>query len=116
MAESTETPAEMRTTRWIALLVDDEKLVRMSTADMLGELGYAVVEAASGEEAMRLVDRGAHFDLLVTDHLMPGLTGTDLARGPEEPSRRAGAPCLGLRGERRGRGRLAAPHQAFPQG
>jgi signal transduction histidine kinase/CheY-like chemotaxis protein len=64
----------------IALLVDDEDVVRMSTAEMLGELGYAVVEATSAEEAMRLVERGEHFDLLVTDHLMPGVTGTDLAR------------------------------------
>jgi PAS domain S-box-containing protein len=62
-----------------ALLVDDESLVRMSTADMLTELGYVVIEAASGEAAMRLVDAGKHFDLLVTDHLMPGMNGTDLA-------------------------------------
>ncbi|HEX8446668.1 MAG TPA: ATP-binding protein, partial [Sphingomonas sp.] len=64
----------------VALLVDDEELVRMSTADMLNDLGYQVVEAASGEEAMRLVEQGGSFDLLVTDHLMPGMTGTDLAR------------------------------------
>jgi CheY-like chemotaxis protein len=52
----------------------------MSTADMLADLGYAVIEAASGEEAMQLVDSGKGFDLLVTDHLMPGISGTDLAR------------------------------------
>jgi CheY-like chemotaxis protein len=63
-----------------ALLVDDEDLVRASTAAMLSDLGYAVVEAASGEESLRLVDSGVEFDLLVTDHLMPGMTGTDLAR------------------------------------
>lgn len=61
-----------------ALLVDDEVLVRMSTADMLSDLGYDVVEAASGEEAIRIVAEGKHFDLLVTDHLMPGMSGTDL--------------------------------------
>lgn len=61
-----------------ALLVDDEELVRMSTSDMLSDLGYAVIEAVSGEEAMRLIKAGTHFDLLVTDHLMPGMTGTDL--------------------------------------
>ncbi len=60
------------------LVVDDEDLVRMTTADMLSDLGYTVTEATSGEEAMRLVNEGAHFDLLVTDHLMPGMTGTDL--------------------------------------
>jgi CheY-like chemotaxis protein len=62
------------------LLVDDEELVRMSTSDMLADLGYAVVEANSAEEALRLVEQGQSFDLLVTDHLMPGLTGTELAQ------------------------------------
>jgi CheY-like chemotaxis protein len=63
-----------------ALLVDDEELVRLSTADMLIDLGYTVVEAASAEEALKLVDRGLHPDVLVTDHLMPGMTGTEMAR------------------------------------
>jgi CheY-like chemotaxis protein len=63
-----------------ALLVDDEELVRASTAEMLSDLGYAVVEAQSGEQALRLVDGGLKFDVVVTDHLMPGIKGTDLAR------------------------------------
>jgi PAS domain S-box-containing protein len=62
-----------------ALLVDDEDLVRMSTADMLSDLGYAVVEAESAEEALRLLRGGVKLDLVVTDHLMPGMTGTELA-------------------------------------
>lgn len=62
------------------LLVDDEELVRMSTADMLADLGYDVVEAASAEEAMALIGQGLAPDLLVTDHLMPGMSGTQLAR------------------------------------
>jgi PAS domain S-box-containing protein len=60
------------------LLVDDEPLVRASTADMLAEMGYEVVEADSGEAALALA-RGRALDLVVTDHLMPGLSGTDLA-------------------------------------
>jgi PAS domain S-box-containing protein len=66
------------------LLVDDEELIRISTADMLSELGYDVVEAASAEQAINLVDEGLHVDLLVTDHLMPGMTGTELARALRE--------------------------------
>lgn len=66
--------------RGIALLVDDEELVRASTADMLIDLGYSVVEADSAETALRLVRSGEHFDVLITDHLMPGMSGTDLAR------------------------------------
>ncbi|TFL16561.1 response regulator [Jannaschia formosa] len=63
-----------------ALLVDDEDLVRLSTADMLMDLGYEVVEAASAEEALRLVEEGLAPDLVVSDHLMPGMSGVDLAR------------------------------------
>lgn len=62
------------------LLVDDEELVRLSTADMLADLGYEVVEADSAESALRLVDAGTSFDLLTTDHLMPGMSGTELVR------------------------------------
>lgn len=63
-----------------ALLVDDEELVRASTADMLSELGYVVIEAESAEEALQLVSKGLHPDVVMTDHLMPGLNGVDLAR------------------------------------
>ncbi|TWI64078.1 signal transduction histidine kinase [Bradyrhizobium huanghuaihaiense] len=63
-----------------ALLVDDEPLVRMSTAEMLSELGYRVVEATSAEDALQRVREGLRPNLLVTDHLMPGMSGTDLGR------------------------------------
>ena len=75
-----------------ALLVDDEELVRISTADMLASLGYLVVELASAEEALRHVRSGATFDLVVTDHLMPGMNGTDLARAIR--AERPGTPVL----------------------
>ncbi len=63
-----------------ALLVDDEVLVRMSTADMLADLGFEVVEAGSAEEALQLIREGLDPDLLVTDHLMPGMSGAELVR------------------------------------
>lgn len=62
------------------LLVDDEQLVRASTCDMLIELGFDVTEAASAEEALGLINGGLCPDLLVTDHLMPGKNGAELAR------------------------------------
>ncbi len=61
------------------LLVDDEALVRASTAQMLHEIGFTVTEASSAEEALAMIEEGLAFDLLVTDHLMPGMTGVDLA-------------------------------------
>lgn len=63
-----------------ALLVDDDAIVRTSIADMLSDVGYNVIDVDSGEEAMRVVRAGRHFDLLVTDHLMPGICGTELIR------------------------------------
>lgn len=63
----------------VALLVDDEELVRVTTATMLSELGYQVVEARAAEEALQHVGAGLRPALLVTDHLMPGMTGTDMA-------------------------------------
>jgi signal transduction histidine kinase/CheY-like chemotaxis protein len=62
------------------LLVDDEQLVRASTADMLTDLGYRVVEAQTAEDALRKLDEELHVDILITDHLMPGMTGAELAR------------------------------------
>jgi CheY-like chemotaxis protein len=52
----------------------------MSTADMLMDLGYEVVEASSAEEALEAIGHGLCPDILVTDHLMPGMSGVDLAR------------------------------------
>lgn len=76
-AEPSFAPSAKRGT---ALLVDDEPLVRMNTSDMLVDLGYIVIEAASAEEALLLVQNGAIPDVLITDHLMPGMTGAELAR------------------------------------
>ncbi|QNN68664.1 PAS domain-containing protein [Sphingomonas lutea] len=73
-------PTGPRDSQGQVLLVDDEELVRASTADMLAGLGYGVIEAESAEQAMLLVEQGLEPDLLVTDHLMPGMTGTELAR------------------------------------
>lgn len=64
----------------IAILVDDEDLVRASTADMLTEIGFEVIEARSGAEALRAFREHPHVDVLITDHLMPGMTGVELAQ------------------------------------
>ncbi|MDP2356235.1 MAG: PAS domain S-box protein [Beijerinckiaceae bacterium] len=62
-----------------ALVVDDEDIVRMTTADMLTDLGFDTSEAASAEMAVELLQSGNAFDLVVTDHLMPGMNGAELA-------------------------------------
>jgi CheY-like chemotaxis protein len=91
-----ETPIVAGAASGVVLLVDDEVLARDSTAAMLVELGYEVVEAASGEEAMRIVLSGRPIDILVTDHLMPGMSGAELA-GAVRLSR-PGVPVLVVSG------------------
>ena len=60
------------------LLVDDEEIVRAATADMLRDIGYQVIEAASGSQALAAIRGGVDVELLVTDYLMPGMTGAAL--------------------------------------
>ncbi|HUQ14205.1 MAG TPA: PAS domain-containing protein [Novosphingobium sp.] len=67
-------------TRGRVLLIDDEPLVRMGTAEALRDCGFEVVEAASGEEALALADDAGKFACVVTDYLMPGIDGVELAR------------------------------------
>jgi len=63
----------------VVLLVDDEPLVRLTTGDMLTGLGFSVVDVGSAQEALALVEEGLQPRFLVTDHLMPGMTGAELA-------------------------------------
>ncbi|MDE1916031.1 MAG: response regulator [Sphingomonadales bacterium] len=74
------------------LLVDDEAVVRASAAEMLAEFGLRVIEAASAEEALAVLAGGARVDLLVTDHMMPGMTGAQLVA--KVARRWAGMPVL----------------------
>jgi CheY-like chemotaxis protein len=62
------------------LVVDDEPDVRAVVADMLREAGYSVLEASSGPEALDIGARHpGDIRLLLTDLIMPGMTGRMLA-------------------------------------
>ncbi|TWF47838.1 PAS domain S-box-containing protein [Neorhizobium alkalisoli] len=74
------------------LLVDDDMLIAMSSADMLIDLGHEVVEAHSGSEALECFGDGSDFDLVITDYSMPGMNGGELARRVREIS--PGMPIL----------------------
>ena len=61
------------------LVIDDEPVVRSGTAEMISALGYDVVQAASAREGLDLIDDGLDPTVVVTDHVMPGMTGAELA-------------------------------------
>jgi DNA-binding NtrC family response regulator len=62
------------------LLVEDEEFVRELVREFLETAGYTVLEAASAEDALRLMsDTRPHVDLLLTDVVLPGMNGAALA-------------------------------------
>ena len=61
------------------LCVDDEDLPRTLRKLILQKQGYQVIPASSGAEALALLERGG-ISLVLTDQLMPGMTGTELTK------------------------------------
>ncbi|MFC1577370.1 diguanylate cyclase [Candidatus Omnitrophota bacterium] len=61
------------------LVVDDEDIMRNMLKDVLGESGYQVWTAASGEEAMKLVSE-RDFSIVITDMRMPGMDGVEVTK------------------------------------
>ena len=61
------------------LLVDDQPEVRRALGEMLASAGHTVVTAAGGSEALHLLEGDAAIELVVTDLVMPGMTGWELA-------------------------------------
>ncbi len=60
------------------LLVDDNDDVRETSADMLEELGYCVLQATNGFEALEKLAEFPDLEVMVTDIRMPGMSGFEL--------------------------------------
>ena len=65
----------------LVLVVEDEEIVARTITATLQELGYSVAHAASGEEALSLLEQIGPISLLLTDVVMPGMTGRKLGDG-----------------------------------
>jgi signal transduction histidine kinase/DNA-binding response OmpR family regulator len=68
----------------VILFVDDDPLIAMSTTEMLEDLGHRVIGANSGLHALDIIKSDQPLDLMVTDHVMPGMTGIELAAASRE--------------------------------
>jgi signal transduction histidine kinase len=74
------------------LVVDDEAACRATISAMLAANGFSVALAESGEAALRLMDRGLDFHLLLVDFAMPAMNGAALAQ--EVRARRPSIPVV----------------------
>jgi two-component system, response regulator PdtaR len=71
--------------RPVVLIVDDEVLIRLTAADGFIDAGFAVLEAANGDEALAVLEANPTVDALFTDVNMPGsIDGFELARAAAE--------------------------------
>jgi signal transduction histidine kinase/ActR/RegA family two-component response regulator len=66
------------------LLIDDEEIVRVATAELIRDLGHAVTEASSGAEGLGKLAAGLHVDVVMSDYKMPRMNGAELARRVRE--------------------------------
>ncbi len=60
------------------LFVEDDESVRMSTAELLAEFGHTILQAATGADALHLLDT-PNIDILMTDINLPDMLGGELA-------------------------------------
>jgi PAS domain S-box-containing protein len=90
-------PGEKRAPSAYILLAEDEPRVRLLTQRVLEARGYRVLSATDGQVALQLAsDPALTLDLLVTDVVMPGMSGPDLARRLRES--RPGLPVVYMSG------------------
>jgi DNA-binding response OmpR family regulator len=68
------------------MVVDDEAVARISLAEILRLEGYQVATAASGEEALSLLNKSGPFDLMVLDLKMPGMDGLEVTEAVHKQS------------------------------
>lgn len=83
----------------IALVVDDSMLIRHTVCRFLEQRGFSVASAANGVEAMQILSSVLP-DLIVTDLMMPKMTGSELISAVKANPRMARIPVVVLAGRR----------------
>jgi CheY-like chemotaxis protein len=76
------------------LVVDDERICRAVTSQVLRKCGYRVTTCASGAEAIELLRRGTEFNLLLTDVMMPDIDGPKLLQHVRHHSQFSQLPVI----------------------
>lgn len=69
----------MSEARYRILVAEDDTIVRQIIVDTLDMCDFDLIQAASGHEALRLINKPDGVDLLITDLKMPGMDGIELA-------------------------------------
>ena len=87
----------MSETQGTVLIVDDERSIRVSLRTILSNIGFEIVEAARGEEALSLA-RTAQFDAVLLDINMPGMGGVEVCRLMRKESARLPIVMLTVQG------------------
>src|SRR5215216_5125217 len=85
------TPSDRRQRH--VLVIEDESPIRTVLADVLGDAGYAVLEAADGLQALRQL-RASRPDLIVLDLMMPGMSGWQFLERSRKQLERLNIPVL----------------------
>lgn len=93
------TDASVAPVHYSVLIVDDDPAKRYTTSRLLQTRGFAVVEAETGEEALRLV-RQKRFDLAILDVELPDLDGFEVCRQIKSHHQTASLRVLHLSGHR----------------
>ena len=62
----------------VVLVVDDSKTVRLTTSKILKDLGFATLEASTGDEGLSLLRENPHVKLVLADYNMPDLNGIEM--------------------------------------
>jgi CheY-like chemotaxis protein len=90
----------------VILIVDDERDVRESTAELLLDMGYFTMTAASGMEALKLIGQGLLPAMMLIDLQMPGMAGDELCQRCNELPQLKKVPKVIVSGSRQPDGLL----------